>query len=106
MNTLGSTVSNAKESFLDMVVRLYQNPFVSKIISIILAIVIAFVLLALSRIIAGYIKNKITRGFILKGNKSIENVSSLIGDIIFYALAMFSFYISFSIVGIDIGLIL
>ncbi len=102
MNTLWTV----KETFLDTLLRLYENPFIWKIISIIFAIVLAFVLLALSKMLAAYIKNKITKNFILKGNKSIENVSSLIGDVIFYALVMFSLYISFSVAGIDIGLIL
>jgi len=85
---------------------MYENPFVSKIISIILAIIISFVLLALSKILAAYIKNKITKNFILKGNKDVENVSALLGDIIFYVLAMFSLFIAFSIVGIQVGLIM
>ncbi|MEI6118394.1 MAG: cytochrome c oxidase subunit II transmembrane domain-containing protein [bacterium] len=85
---------------------MYENPFISKIISIILAIIISFVLLALSKILAAYIKNKITKNFILKGNKDVENVSALLGDIIFYVLAMFSLFIAFSIVGIQVGLIM
>ncbi len=106
MNTLWTLAWNAQGTLLDTLARLYQNPFVSKIISIVWAILIAFALFAVSKIVATYIKNKITRSFVLKGNKEVENVSSLIGDIIFYALIMFSLYISFSIAGIDIGLIL
>ena len=86
--------------------KMYENPFVSKIIAIVLAIVLSFVLLSLSKLLATYIKNKITKNFVLKGNKDVENVSALLGDIIFYALAMFSLFIAFSIVGIQVGLIL
>ena len=85
---------------------MYENPFVSKIISIVLAIFLSFILLSLSKILATYIKNKVTKNFVLKGNKDVENVSSLLGDFIFYAFAMFSLFISFSIVGIQVGLIL
>jgi hypothetical protein len=85
---------------------MYENPFVSKIIAIILAIVLSFFLLSVSKILATYIKNKITKNFVLKGNKDVENVSALLGDVIFYTLAMFSLFISFSIVGIQVGLIL
>ena len=85
---------------------MYENPFVSKIIAIVIAIVLSFILLSLSKILATYIKNKITKNFVLKGNKDVENVSSLLGDIIFYTLAMFSLFISFSVVGIQVWLIL
>lgn len=97
-----NTVAQTAESFRDVLIRIYENPFVSKLIAIILAIVVSFVLLAISRIIATAIRNKITRNFVLKGNKQVENVSALIGDIIFYALAMLSFFVSFSIVGINV----
>ncbi|MFA6256062.1 MAG: mechanosensitive ion channel domain-containing protein [Candidatus Absconditabacterales bacterium] len=106
MNTLGAAASTVKETFRDFLVRMYENPFVSKVIAIVVAIILSFVLLSLSKILAVYIKNKITKNFILKGNKEVENVSALIGDIIFYTLAMFSLFISFSIVGIQVGLIL
>jgi len=106
MNALWTAATTVKETFRDFLVRMYQNPFVSKIISIILAIIISLVLLSLSKILAAYIKNKITKNFVLKGNKDIENVSALLGDIIFYALAVFSLFIAFSIVGIQVGLIL
>lgn len=97
-----NTVTNTAESFRDVLMRIYENPFVSKLIAVILAIIVSFVLLALSRIVATAIKNKITKNFVLKGNKEVENVSALIGDVIFYALAMLSFFVSFSIMGINV----
>ncbi len=106
MNTLWSAASAVQETFRDFIMRMYENPFVSKIIAIILAIVLSFFLLSVSKILATYIKNKITKNFVLKGNKDVENVSALLGDVIFYTLAMFSLFISFSIVGIQVGLIL
>ena len=106
MNTLWTAASTAKETFRDFITRMYANPFVSKIIAIVAAIVLSFILLSVSKILANYIKNKITKSFVLKWNKDVENVSALLGDIIFYALAMFSLFISFSIVGIQVGLIL
>jgi len=106
MNTLWSVASNAKETLRDFLLRMYENPFVAKIISVILAILLSFVLMSLSKILATYLKNKITKNFIVKGNKDIENVSALIGDIIFYVLVVFSLFIGFSIVGLQVGLIL
>ena len=94
------------QSFWDMLQNLYNNPFVSKVIAIILAIIVTMILLAISKMIAVYVRRKITKNFIARGNKNIENVSALIGDVIFYALAMLSLFISFNIVGIDVGLIL
>lgn len=106
MNTLWTAAWVVKETFWAFIVRMYENPFVSKLIAIVLAIVLSFILLSLSKILATYVRNKITKNFILQGNKNVENVSALLGDIIFYALAMFSLFISFSIVGIQVGLIL
>ena len=106
MNTLWSATSNTTETFRELLMRIYENHFVSKIVAVILAIVLSLVLMSLSKILAVYLKNKITKNFIVKGNKDIENVSSLIGDIIFYVLVVFSLFIWFSVVGLQVGLIL
>ncbi|MFA7718058.1 MAG: mechanosensitive ion channel domain-containing protein [Candidatus Absconditabacterales bacterium] len=106
MNTVGTAVTTTTKGFRSVLVTIYQNPIISKIIAIVAAVIVTFVLLAISRIIATFIKNKITRSFVAKGSKEVQNVSALIGDVIFYALAMLSFFISFSIVGMNIGLIL
>ena len=106
MNNLGTVAQNTTESFRDFLVRVYNYPFVSKIIAVILAIILSLVLMSLSKILASYIKSKITKNFIVKGNKDIENVSALIGDIIYYVLVVFSLFIGFSIVGLQVGLIL
>lgn len=105
MSTVGKVVENTWETLWDVLLRIYDNPFVGKIIAIVAAILVSFVLLSLSKILAVSIRNKITRNFVTKWNKEVENVSALIWDIIFYALAMFSFFISFSIVGINVWLI-
>jgi len=98
MNTLGTAATTVKETFREMLLRIYDNPFVSKLIAVILAIVLSLLLMSISRMLAVYLKNKITRNFVVKGNKDIENVSALIGDIIFYVLVVFSLFIGFSIV--------
>jgi small-conductance mechanosensitive channel len=106
MNTVGTAVSSTTKGFWSVLMTIYQNPIVSKIIAIVVAVIVTFVLLAISRIIATFIKNKITKSFVARGSKEVQNVSALIGDVIFYALAMLSFFVSFSIVGMNIGLIL
>lgn len=106
MNTLGQTAGTVTESFRDFIMRIYEYPFVSKIISVIFAIILSMILMSFSKILAIYIKNKITKNFLIKWHKDIENVSALIGDIIFYVLLVFSLFIGFSIVGLQVGLIL
>ena len=98
MNTLGQAAGAVTETFRDVIVRIYENPFVSKIILLIVAILLSFILMSLSKILAAYLKRKITKNFVTKGNKDIENVSALIGDIIFYTLAVLSLFIAFSVV--------
>lgn len=106
MNTLGQAAGAVTETFRDVLVRIYENPFVSKMILLIVAIVLSFILMSLSKILAAYLKRKITKNFIVKWNKDIENVSALIGDIIFYTLAVLSLFIAFSVVGLKVWLIL
>lgn len=105
MSAVWQVVETTGETLWEVILRVYDNPFVWKIIAIVLAILVSFVLLSLSKVLAVSIRNKITKNFVTKWNKEIENVSALIWDIIFYALAMFSFFISFSIVGINVWLI-
>ncbi len=64
MNTVSSTVSKGAMGFREILIKFYDNPFVAKIISVILAIIVSFVLLSLSRILATIIKNKITKNFV------------------------------------------
>ena len=106
MNTLGQAAGNVTETFRDFLVRIYENPFVSKIVLLLVAIVLSFVFMSLSKILAAYLKRKITQNFVTKGSKDIENVSALIGDIIFYTLTVLSLFMAFSIVGLKVGLIL
>ena len=98
MNTLGTVASKTTETFWDLIIRIYENPFVSKIILLLAAIVLSLILISLSKVVAAYLKRKITKNFVVKGNKDIENVSALIGDIIFYTLAVLSLFTAFSIV--------
>ncbi len=106
MNTLGQAAWNVTESFRDFLIRIYENPFVSKIVLLILAIILSFIFMSLSKILAAYLKRKITQNFVTKWSKDIENVSALIGDIIFYTLTVLSLFMAFSIVGLKVGLIL
>jgi hypothetical protein len=43
-----------------------NNPYISKLIAVIVATVVGVLLIALSRIIANYIKKKVTESFIIQ----------------------------------------
>jgi hypothetical protein len=53
---------------------LYDNPFVAKLIAVLIAIVVSFVLLSLSKMVALFIKNKIMDGFVIKDNEEARKV--------------------------------
>lgn len=99
--TIGNTISTADKTAWFLV----NNPFVSKLLSVLLAIVVAWFLIRLSRIIANFISSKIKRGFNDKDPDSVNKIAQLSGDLIFYAMATFSVYLWFKIVWIDIWLI-
>lgn len=84
---------------------LVDNPFVSKLLSVLLAIVVSGFLIRLSRLIANFISNKIKKSFNDKDPDSVSKIGQLVWDLVFYAMATFSIYLWFKIVWIDIGLI-
>lgn len=84
---------------------LIDNPFVSKLGSVILAIAVAWFLIWLSKIISNFISKRIIAGFHDKDPDSVSKIGQLAGDLVFYAMATFSIYLWFKIVDIDIWLI-
>lgn len=85
---------------------LYENPFVMKLIQVLLAIVVTGILLFLSKFIASIIKNKINKHFKFRHQESVDKVANLVGDLVFYAMSVFSLFIGFKIVGIDFSLLM
>lgn len=106
VNQIQSTAWASGEGFLGLIIRLYDNPFVAKLISVIIAIAVAVLLLSLSKFVAVFIKNKITKNFVVTQGTDVQKAWELIGDVIFYAMAMFSLFIAFNIVGINMGLLM
>ncbi len=110
MNTINQAQNAANnalpDGLLGILIKFYDNPFVSKLIDVLFAIAVAAVLLTLSRFVANAIKNRITSNFIVQEGDEVKKVASIIGDVIFYAMAMFSLFISFHIVGIQMGLLM
>jgi len=81
-----------------------DSAIISYGIKIIGAIAVIIVLLLISKIIAGIIR----RNIIKNGdptNKHIDKIWKLMGDISFYILVIFSFFIGFEMVGFNVGLI-
>lgn len=110
MNTVANQAQNVGQGVVDTGIslfqRLYDNPFVHGLISLLIAIFLSIVLIIISRIIATIIKNRITKSFVAIHGENFKKMGVLIGDIVFYAMAFLSVYISFSVVGIDIGLLM
>ena len=99
-------VSNTVNAAGDTAGFLVNNPFVTKLLSVLLAIVVAGFLIRLSKLIANFIATKIKNNFHDKDADSINKIGQLVGDLIFYAMSTFSIYLWFKIVWIDISLIL
>lgn len=100
---VGQTVIDTWFSLFD---KIYNNPFIQGLISLFVAIVLSLLLIFISRIISVFIRNKISKGFSSKDWVAVKKMWVLVGDIIFYAMAFLSIYISFTIAGIDIKLLM
>jgi len=82
-----------------------NNVIVVYILKIIGAIAVIVLLLLISKILANVISKRIMKSS-TEGNKNIDKIGKLIHDIVFYILAIFSFFVGFDIVGFNVGLIL
>jgi len=110
MNTAVNTAQNVSQGALDtwlsLMQKLYDNPFISWFIALLIAIFLSVILIIVSRIIAAIIKNRIAKTFVATQWENMKKMSVLIWDIVFYAMSFLSIYISFSVAGIDIGLLM
>lgn len=82
-----------------------NSTIVSYGLKIIGAILVILVLLMISKFIAGIIRRNVIRNSDAS-NKHIDKIWKLIGDISFYIMVIFSFFIGFEIVGFNVGLII
>lgn len=74
------------------------------ILKIVGAILVVFLFIGLSSLIARQIKKRILKH--LPSEWHGEDIANLLGDIIFYTLLIFSIFIGFSFFGFDVGIIL
>lgn len=76
------------------------------LLKFIIAVVVTIVLLVVSRIATNFIKKKIRTSSLADDDEYIVKVSSLIGDMVFFVLAAFSFTAWLKIVWIDFWLLI
>lgn len=93
-NTINKTIDTANNTAGFLV----DNPFISKLLSVLLAIAVAGFLIWISKLIANFISNKVKRNFNEKDTDSVTKIAQLSGDLVFYSMATFSVYLGFKIV--------
>ena len=71
-----------------------------------LAIIVVWILIIISKIIASNIKKKIIRNSILSDEDALEKTWNLVWDMVYYILLIFDIFIWFKIVWFDVGLLL
>jgi len=84
--------------------KIMDSTIVSYGIKILGAIAVIILLLLISKIIAWWVRRYILRSTD-ENNKHAEKVAKLMGNITFYVLVIFSFFIGFEMVGFNVGLI-
>lgn len=97
MNTQTTLEPTALQSFMNSTIVTYG-------LKIIGAIAVILLLLFISKLIAGIVRRNIVKNADEK-NKQAEKIAKLMGDITFYILVIFSFFIGFEMVGFNVGLI-
>jgi hypothetical protein len=106
MDTAAAQVQNVGQSAVDtglsLFEKLYNNPFVHGLISLLIALFLSIFLILISRIVASLIRNRISKSFVALHGENFKKMGVLIGDVVFYAMSFLSIYISFSVVGIEI----
>lgn len=73
---------------------------------LIIAIAVVIICIIISKIVSRFAKKKILQRSNLHDQEQGEKVANLIGDVAFYTLLIFSVFIGFQILGMDVGLIL
>ena len=97
MNTQAVEEPTALQNFMN-------SSIVSYGLKILWAIAVIVVLLIISKFISWIVRKNIVRNAD-PNNKQAEKIAKLMGNITFYILVIFSFFIGFEIVGFNVGLI-
>lgn len=103
VQNVGESVVTTSVSLFD---KLYNNPFVQWLLGLLIAIFLSLILIFISKIVAVFIRNKISKNFWLKDAAGINKMWVLIGDVVFYCMSFISIYIAFTVAWINIGLLM
>ena len=108
MNTssVTQTVWQWVEQWVSLLSKIYDNPFVSKLIAVLMWIGLSIILILLARIIAVFVRMRISRFFVNKNWEALKKMWVLVWDVVFYVMSFLSVYISFNVVWIDIWLLM
>lgn len=86
--------------------QLIGNPIVSLIVKVVFAIGLVFVLAIVSKIIASIVRRRVIHHAWDKEQAQVEQVATLIHDMVYYSLIIFAFFVWFQVLGFDVWLIL
>ncbi len=84
----------------------FDNPFISFTLKILLAVVVVWLLMLVSKLIANFIKKRIIANAVIDDAEYVAKVWNLIWDVIFYTLATFDIIIWFEILWFDLTLLM
>jgi small-conductance mechanosensitive channel len=79
------------------------STFILKILG---AIILVIVLIMIGKLVAGVVKRNIIRHGDEANSKHTHKVASLIGNVVFYVMVIFAFFLGFESMGFNVGLIL
>jgi small conductance mechanosensitive channel len=102
-NQITETVKDVSNQWVE---QFMNNPFVIFVGKLFLAIVVVSILTIISKIIAWTVRKKIIKNSILDDEEYIDKIGTLVWDIVFYTLLLFSIFIWFEILWFDIGILL
>ncbi|HRX64291.1 MAG TPA: mechanosensitive ion channel family protein [Candidatus Absconditabacterales bacterium] len=102
-NQAPNTQTSTQESWVNNITDNQVGGYVLKIST---GIVVLIILILISKIIAGVVKRNIKRNMKDSNPEGAGKIGKLMGNIVFYVLILFAFFISFEIMGMNIGLLI
>jgi len=105
-NTTENAVNASKHVASTWFDHLLNNPFVDFLWKLALAIVVVWVLIIISKIVAWNVKKKIIKNSIISDEDALEKTGNLVGDVVFYTLLTFDIFLWFKILWFDVWLLM
>jgi len=101
-----TAVDTTKQVASTWFTHIMDNPFVAFVMKLWLAIIVVWILIVVSKIIAWNVKKKIIRNSILSDEDALEKTWNLVWDIVYYILLTFDIFIWFKILWFDVWLLI